>query len=259
MRRNSTIRTVAAAVALAFVAGTVAYAQPKMEIVGGDTHDWGKVGPGKLTTVVQVKNIGDKELKITEVRPGCGCTAAPIDKNLLAPGEVGKISVTLDVTGRTGPVEKVITINSNDSTGPSRILHLKADIHRSVTCTPAQYMLVNDGKVGVETATSAVTIKNTGEKPFTLEVPTIADATTFSIRFDMQGSKELKPGEQFELKAFVTPKEGPGLYGIAKMKTTDPETPSLDITISGTVSQASTTPAAPATQQASGTTKSSRK
>src|SRR5690606_35755820 len=145
----STIRTAAATFAMVFAAGTLAIAQPKLEIVGGDTHDWGQVPPGKLTTEVKVKNAGNEDLKISEVRPGCGCTVAPIDKDLLKPGELATISVSLDVTSRSGPVEKTVTITSNDAATPSQILHLKADVHRAVTVSPMQYMMITNGKVGV--------------------------------------------------------------------------------------------------------------
>jgi predicted CDP-diglyceride synthetase/phosphatidate cytidylyltransferase len=48
---------------------TVAAAQPKMEFVGGDTYNWGKVSPkdSPLKTVMKMKNTGDEVLVITEV------------------------------------------------------------------------------------------------------------------------------------------------------------------------------------------------
>lgn len=237
MRNFSIIRTIAAGFALALAAGTAAYAQPKMEIVGGDTYDWGRVPPGKLTTVVQVKNVGDQDLKISEVRPACGCTAAPIDKNLLPPGDIGKISITLDVNSRSGPVEKTVTISSNDSTMPARILHLKADVHRAITCTPMQYMLVTDAKVGVESPASAVTIKNTSDAPFTLQKPELTGDGNFSARYNLTAAKVLKPGDEFELKAFITPKDETSLRGTIRVNTTNSETPSIDIPVNGSMSQ----------------------
>lgn len=249
------IRGGIAAVALAFVAGATAFAQPKMDIIGGDTHDWGTVAPGKLTTVVELKNVGNSELKIADVRPGCGCTAAPIDKNLLAPGEVGKISITLDVSQRSGPVDKIVTITSNDSTAPSRVLHLKADVRRAITCTPMQYMLVTNATKGVETASSPMTIKNTSDAPITFEVPTLADGGNISVRFDMTAPKTLKPGEEFPLVAHVTPKEATSLYGVIKVKTSNTEMPTFDVSLSGTMNQPSAAGQAPTLAQPSGSIK----
>ncbi|MDB5035336.1 MAG: hypothetical protein JWQ98_2577 [Chlorobi bacterium] len=254
MHRSSLIRMATTAFAMACVAGATACAQPKLEIIGGDTHDWGKVSPGKLTTVVQVKNSGNADLKISDVRPGCGCTVAPIDKNLLKPGETANINISLDVASKTGPVEKVVTITSNDSSSPaatSRMLYLKADVHRAVTIAPMQYMLVNDGKLGVESVASPVTIKNTGDKPFTIEPPKLVDGANIAVRFDMKGTRELKPGEEFVVKAFVTPKDANGLNGTITMKTSTSEMPSIDIPINGTMAGLSTTGKSSVTPQVS--------
>jgi uncharacterized membrane protein len=253
MKHLSLTRRILATAALALVAGTVAYAQPKLEIVGGDTHDWGTVAPGKLTAAVQVKNTGNVDLKITDVHPGCGCTAAPIDKNLLKPGEIGTINITLDVTSRTGPTEKIVTITSNDSTNVSRVLHLKADVHRAVTVTPMQYMLVNNANLGAEAAATAITIKNTSDAAFTVQAPKLSADANFAARFDMKGSKELKPGEQFELKTFVTPKDAQSIIGTISLKTSSTETPSIDIPVSGTMARPATTSTqAPGTSQPAG-------
>ncbi len=251
MTRSSMIRTAAAAIALVVTAGTMAVAQPKLEIVGGDTYDWGKVAPAKLTTVVQVKNAGNADLKITEVRPGCGCTAAPIDKDLLKPGEIGKISITLDVTSRSGLTEKIVTITSNDTAAPSQVLHLKADVRRAVTFTPMQYLVVANGAKGVEAAASPITIKNTSDAPITVEVPQLAAGEKVKVRFDMKGKKELKPGEEFTLLSYITPTEAMSVQSKVMMKTSSSEMPSIEIPLSVTVSETPVAPQTPVVPQLS--------
>ena len=44
--------------ALMIFAGSFAYAQPKLTIIGGDTHDWGKVKPkdDPLKATIKIKN-----------------------------------------------------------------------------------------------------------------------------------------------------------------------------------------------------------
>ena len=54
------LRIMLAAVALIFVMAGAAYAQGKIEVVGGDTYDWGAVSPAKLKSVIEVKNVGFK-------------------------------------------------------------------------------------------------------------------------------------------------------------------------------------------------------
>lgn len=229
----------------ALVAGfaATAHAQGKLEIVGGDTYDWGTVAPGKLTTVITLKNAGNGELKINDIRPGCGCTVAtPIDKNLLGPGEIGKFSLSLDVSTRSGPVEKVVTINTSDSAGGAHILHLKANIKRALTFTPMLYMIVSDAKKDVESPASPMKIKNTSDAPITISLPVAVPGGNIKVRFDSKGfdskgNMVLKPGDEYDLKAFVTPNDGTSLYGTVKMQTTSTEMPTADISISGTMAQ----------------------
>ena len=65
--------------AVAGFAAVGALAQPKLEVIGGETYDWGKVKPpkeGHLEAEIKMKNVGDRSMKITDVRPGCGWGSA---------------------------------------------------------------------------------------------------------------------------------------------------------------------------------------
>ncbi len=241
MKAVSLIRGAFAAAVLSACIGSAASAQGKIEIVGGNTHDWGVVPPSNLTTTVEVKNVGQGDLKITEVRPGCGCTlASKIDKDVLKPGESGKFNIGLNVaTYQPGPVSKIVTIRSSDPVDSVTILKLAATIKRDITVTPSNFFLVNGGKIGVETATPAIHIKNTSDQPVTVFPPQFGEGNV-KVRFDMKGKKELKPGEDLELVAYVTPLEKDGMHGTVKMKTSSKDQENVDLNISGTMAQAET-------------------
>jgi uncharacterized membrane protein len=244
-------RIMLAAVSL-LLAGTAAYAQGRIEVVGGDTYDWGSVSPAKLKTVIEVKNVGDDTLKITNVRPSCGCTTAPIDKSTLMPGESGKISVEIDMSTRTGPTTKTITVASSDPKNPTQIIYLKADVKRAMTFSPTEYFLINNGIVGTE-ATTSVRITNSGEEAFTVFPPEFVQGNV-RVRFDMTAKKEVKPGEELELKAYVTPLEAGSANGIIRIATSSnaPEYKSRELPIYGSI-------AAPAAVPSLSDTKSSHK
>jgi Protein of unknown function (DUF1573) len=212
------------------------HAQGKLEIVGGDTHDWGTVAPGKLTAVVELKNVGSEDLNVLEVRPTCLCTIAPIDKNLLKPGEVARIDVTLDATTKAGPLERNIVIRSSDPDRPQQTLRLKATLTRDLTFTPSSYFVVEGGRRGVEMPATPIVVTNTGNTPFTIHMPG-APQGNFKARFDMPRQVELKPGEKFELKAFITPLADADISGTIKMKTSSPQTPFADLFVTGTMAQ----------------------
>lgn len=220
------------AAALLLVVGSAAHAQGKLEIVGGDRYDWGTVRPGKLTAVIELKNTGSGELKIEEVRPTCYCTVAPLDKNLLKPGEIAKIDVTMDVTTKSGVMERTIIIRSTDSSRPKQILHLKATVKRDITVTPSDYLTVLDARQGVESVASAVSITNTGTETITIYPPDSVMGGA-KVRFEMTEPKELKPGEMLEVRAHVTPLEPNKLDGTIWLRTTSTDIPVVELKLAG--------------------------
>lgn len=240
MKPLHVVRGLAGIALVAVCIGGTAYAQQgKIEVIGGPTIDWGTVSPQKLTKVIEVKNVGEGDLKVNEVRPSCGCTTTGIDKNLLKPGEIGKISVTFDVSARTGPVQKSVTINSSDSVVPYLVMTLKADVKRSLTLTPSNTFMIIDGEKGVELAASSVRIKNSGDEVFTVSAPKLVNGN-IKARFDMTESKEVKPGEELEIKMFATPEDANSIWGTVQLESSNPEYAKIDLSIAGTMKKAQT-------------------
>ena len=236
MKHAHSLRTMVAAMALLAVMVSTSYGQTKTEpgkidIIGGTTYDWGNVAPGKLQATIEVKNVGQGDLNIKEVRPSCGCTAAPIDKNLLKPGEIGKISVTLNATTSVGQIHKSLTITSDDPIAPVLSIALQANIKKAYTFTPADYFSVLNGKVGVETV-SLVNIVNVGEEAFTLYPPEFGDGNV-KVRSEMTAERVLKPGEVQELKIYITPLKAGPIGGVVKVRTSSKENPTKDLDIVG--------------------------
>lgn len=119
-----------------------------------DTVDWGIVvpegGPDSVATVsanVVLKNNGTEILRISEVRPGCGCTTAPLDKDSLVFGEETTMRIKLNLPSHNGPVHKVITVSSNDPVNPQKVLHLVANVQRPLQMS-SSFIPFNKGKVG---------------------------------------------------------------------------------------------------------------
>ncbi len=144
-------------------------AQPKLEMENGDEYNWGNVKPAEspLKAKVKIYNRGDAELHVTNVRPGCGCTTAPLDRNTIPPGESAVLDITLNVASNVGQVTKSILIESDDAARKSFYYYLKATIVRAVETNP-QYLVYNELYFGRE-ATSTVIIKNTTDKNITIQ------------------------------------------------------------------------------------------
>ncbi|MCX6139294.1 MAG: DUF1573 domain-containing protein [Candidatus Kapabacteria bacterium] len=242
-------------------AGSV-YAQPKLEVVGGETYDWGKVKPpkeGHLEAEIKMKNVGDRAMKLTEVRPGCGCTKTDPDKFELAPGEVSTMKVKLNISpAQSGPVMKNITVSwadlegnkaltafrSNSTPVPtgadtvvrSGYIWLKADVQRELMFTPSIYFSFNDLKVGQE-STSKLDVVNNSDKDVIF-----SDWTTEGGIVCNQATRvTLKPGQKLEIIAKLIPSVKGNYTGGVKVKTSNPDNAEVDLKAYGFV-QESTSP-----------------
>jgi hypothetical protein len=91
-------------------------------------HDFGKIREGeKVTHRFKFKNTGKVPLKITDVKPSCGCTASDYTKEPVPPGGEGYVEVVFDSQGRTGTQQKTVTVFANTDP-PSHILRFKGEV-----------------------------------------------------------------------------------------------------------------------------------
>ncbi|GAA4448728.1 DUF1573 domain-containing protein [Rurimicrobium arvi] len=88
---------------------------PKFQFVDkNDTYDFGKIPEGPVAEHVFVfKNTGKKPLIISNANASCGCTTPEWNKEPIAPGKTGKITVRYNTQGRVGPIAKSVYITSN--------------------------------------------------------------------------------------------------------------------------------------------------
>lgn len=75
--------------------------------------DFGKVAIKEgLTHTFYVTNTGTEPLKLVRVKPSCSCTASDYTKEMIAPGERGKITATFTPKA-AGNFTKTITVTTN--------------------------------------------------------------------------------------------------------------------------------------------------
>lgn len=74
-----------------------------------------------------VKNIGDKPLIISEVKPGCGCTTPSWSKDPILPGKTGKIAVHYN-TNTVSAFKKIIEVYSNDPKNGRSVLYIQGKV-----------------------------------------------------------------------------------------------------------------------------------
>jgi hypothetical protein len=126
--------------------------------------DFGTVDQGTESVKVFVyRNKGNQLLRITDVTSTCGCTVAQPEPKVLPPGGSGKLQVSFKSGSFSGPINKSITVRSNDPTAPAIALGVKANVRTLFAIEPkvVKFEEIERGKP----AFREVTLKPlTGEK-----------------------------------------------------------------------------------------------
>jgi hypothetical protein len=218
----STLCRAAAFAGTLFITGvavtSVALAQPKLQIGGGGTYDWGTINDitKPLTAKVELKNVGNQELLISEVKPGCGCTAAKPEKSKLAPNETTLVDVSLNVGANVGQLMKSVTITTNAQPDPVQTLILKAFIQRPIHTDPT-FIMLNPLYVGQE-ASGVVKLKNNMKVPITLTSAVLNSGMKSNLKLPYT----MKPEETLDVTLSLKPTEDQkGYYNAEAVFNTD--------------------------------------
>ena len=60
----------------------------------------------KLSRVYWIKASGQDTVRIHNVKPGCGCTEIPLDKDVIPPGDSARLELIFDTKRSRGAVSK---------------------------------------------------------------------------------------------------------------------------------------------------------
>lgn len=213
-----------------FAVAVSVFAQPKLEVVGGTTHDWGTVSIKKspLKADIVLKNTGTETLKLNDPKPSCGCTTAPLEKKELKPGESTTMHITLNVS-HEGPVTKSVTVSSNDPANATVPVYLKANVFSALSVTPS-YLAFNELHVGKK-ATSKFVVKNSSDKAVTLS----DFSATNGLKLNISKPVTIKAGGEAEIEAEVIPDKVGYFNALVTMKTTHPDFEKLEFQSYGNV------------------------
>ncbi len=153
-----------------------ATAGPKVEL-SETRFDFGMAPQNaKLSHVFWIHSTGDEELKILNVYPGCGCTQAPLDKNLLPAGDSTRLEIIFSTGAYMGQVVKHPTFTSNADTNGTGIVFLAnikslQDSTKPVMLNPNRFDLTSTG----EGKKVEFKIRNVTDKEVTLTMVSVPD------------------------------------------------------------------------------------
>lgn len=97
--------------------------EPSTSIALSESNfDFGKIKKGdKVEHVYEITNTGKNPLVISEVKPGCGCTAPDFTKEPILPGKKGKITLHFDSSSFDGNVQKYADVFANVEKSPIKL------------------------------------------------------------------------------------------------------------------------------------------
>lgn len=108
-----------------------------------ETHDFGRITQGeKVAFGFKFKNTGGANLIISSANGSCGCTIPEYPKKPILPGEEAIINVVFASEGKSGVVEKSVTIVTNCEPS-TKIIYIKANIIVPTSANPSELPTAN--------------------------------------------------------------------------------------------------------------------
>ena len=107
------------------------------------------LGAQQASGVFEFTNTGTTPVRIVEVRSGCGCTVAAVDKQVVQPGEKGTVQAVYHVARRTGRQTVSVTVLTEEPEAWTHELALEVQIGAFAQLTPRLlYWRVGDALEG---------------------------------------------------------------------------------------------------------------
>ena len=192
--------------------------------------DFGEAEPSeKIQHDFLIRNAGTGQLVLGRPTTSCGCTVANVGDSTLDPGEETRISATMNLSGRDGPIVKSITVTSNDPNKSTVVFKLKGLVISPVMFEPKA---VSFGTIADdETHYRSLTLRATKDNiEFNIE-----DVRHNMIGFNVE-VETITPRKEFKLTIFNPEPLAPkGYHGRFTVRTDHPSYTNLTFSVSAIV------------------------
>ena len=96
---------------------------------------------GSIRHAFRLRNEGGVSVEILQVESRCGCTDLDLSYRIIPPGAESSLSVTLNLRGREGGVERVLRVHSTDPEHPVLDLRFEGTIAPEADVQPMALLL----------------------------------------------------------------------------------------------------------------------
>ncbi len=221
--------------------------QPKVEVTPA-VFDFGTIDEGvKAKATFTIKNTGDANLVIYDVRPTCGCTIANLSSKTIAPGKSATLVAVYNSMNAGGPIRKFITVSTNARKPGNGTLPL--GLSANVKAKPAPdialsiYMLANIQIPSGGSTKRTITVSNPGHLDLLINGITASQGIQASIGGlkvengqTAKTSLKLKPGQSEKMDVTISPKIKKGNFQeVLIIRSNSGKNPVRDFIVQGVV------------------------
>jgi len=118
--------------------------QPKVEVVGPSSHDFGYLEMGGSGDhAFELKNVGQSRLILSKGQISCRCTLAEISKTRLEPGETAQVRLTWNAEQENPRFQESAEILTNDRDNPRLHLVITGRITQLLGVSPESLIMTS--------------------------------------------------------------------------------------------------------------------
>lgn len=154
------------------ISGTVtAQAQPEISFPNSPWAFGELLQKEKVFHHFEILNSGSDTLFISRVKPSCGCTSAPLTRDVIGPGESIWLAITFNSKKFSGDISKKVTVFSNDPNNPQSTINFSATVQTNRTRIAVVDEPIDLGSlVPNKRDQSTISLTNIGTEPYRLRL-----------------------------------------------------------------------------------------
>lgn len=162
----------------------------------------------QLVKIVEMRNIWDTPLDITNIKVSCGCTKATTPVLKILPGQVAPITIEVDGTRYEKPIQVTISVATAKTTSQANLI-VSANFHQNVVMAPNE-LRFDAVKRGMPNERTLV-VEYSGKAPWAITGVVKSDKAPFELKAEALPVKQVNGAAVVSYKITATLKPNASL------------------------------------------------